>query len=84
MNYRLDDCGLIPKRGKRFFSSHRIQIDFWPTQPPIQWVLGAFSSGVKWLGYKDGHSPPSNVEVKNGGAILPLPPYIFMVWCLIN
>jgi hypothetical protein len=23
-----------------------------PTQPPIQWVLGALSPGVKWLGHK--------------------------------
>jgi hypothetical protein len=29
------------------------------------------------------HSPPCG-DVKNGGAILPLPPYVFMAWCLIN
>jgi hypothetical protein len=31
-----------------------------PTQPPIQWVPGALSLGVKLT-----HSPPSCVEVKN-------------------
>jgi hypothetical protein len=35
-----------------------------PTQPPIQFVLGAFSLGVKWPGREADHSPPSSVEVK--------------------
>jgi hypothetical protein len=24
--------------------------DLGPTQPPVQWILGALSSGFKWLG----------------------------------
>jgi hypothetical protein len=44
-----------------------------PTQPPILWVLGALSAGVKWQGCEGGHSPPSNAELKNSGAIPPLP-----------
>jgi hypothetical protein len=35
-----------------------------PTQPPIQWVLGALSLGVKLPGREDDHSPPSSAEVK--------------------
>jgi hypothetical protein len=35
-----------------------------PTQPPIQWVLGALSLGVKRPGHEANHSPPST-EVKN-------------------
>jgi hypothetical protein len=35
-----------------------------PTQPPIQWVPGALSLGVKWPGREADHSPPSNAEVK--------------------
>jgi hypothetical protein len=35
---------------------------------------GALSSGVKRPGHEADHSLPSNVEVKNGGAIPPLPP----------
>jgi hypothetical protein len=38
------------------------------TQPPIQWV-----PGVKRPGHEDDHSPPFAAEVKNGGAIYPLP-----------
>jgi hypothetical protein len=44
-----------------------------PTQPPIQWVLGTLSPGVKWPGREADHSPPSSVEVKSGGAMPPLP-----------
>jgi hypothetical protein len=35
-----------------------------PTQPPIQWVLGALSPGIKRPGREADHSPPSSAEVK--------------------
>jgi len=35
-----------------------------PTQPPILWVLGAFSLGIKQPGCEADHSPPSSAEVK--------------------
>jgi hypothetical protein len=35
-----------------------------PTQPPLQWVPGALSLGVKRPGRETDHSPTSNVEVK--------------------
>jgi hypothetical protein len=35
-----------------------------PTQPPIQWVPGALSLGVKRPGREANHSPPSDAEVK--------------------
>jgi hypothetical protein len=34
------------------------------TQPPIQWVPGSFSLGVKRQVREADHSPPSSVEVK--------------------
>jgi hypothetical protein len=34
------------------------------TQPPIQWVWGALSLGVKRPGCEADHSPPSSAEVK--------------------
>jgi hypothetical protein len=34
------------------------------TQPPIQWVAGALSQGVKQLGHEADHSPPCSAEVK--------------------
>jgi len=36
-----------------------------PTRPPIQWVLGVLSLGVKRPGREADHSPPSSAEVKN-------------------
>jgi hypothetical protein len=44
-----------------------------PTQPPTQWVPGAFSSGVKQQGRQADHLPISSAKVKKGGAIPPLP-----------
>jgi hypothetical protein len=44
-----------------------------PTQPPIQWVPGALSLGVKRPGCEADHSPPSTAEVKVPGVIPPLP-----------
>jgi hypothetical protein len=44
-----------------------------PIQPPIQWVLGALSLGVKRKGREADHLPPSSAEVNNGGDIHPLP-----------
>jgi hypothetical protein len=43
------------------------------TQPPSQWLQGALSLGVKRVKSEADHSPPSSAEVKNGGAIPPLP-----------
>jgi hypothetical protein len=34
------------------------------TQPPIQWIAGALSLGVKRPGREADHSPPSRAEVK--------------------
>jgi len=34
-----------------------------PTQPPIQWVPGVLSLGVKRPGREADHSPPSSAEV---------------------
>jgi hypothetical protein len=35
-----------------------------PTQPPIQWVPGALSVGIKRPGREANYSPPSSAEVK--------------------
>jgi hypothetical protein len=42
-------------------------------QPPIQWVPGALSLGVKRPGSEADHSLPSSAEVKVSGAIPPFP-----------
>jgi hypothetical protein len=45
-----------------------------PTQPPIQWVPGALSLGVKRPGHEADHSPPSSAEVKNAWGYTSTPP----------
>jgi len=49
-----------------------------PTQPPIHWVTGALSLGVKRLGRK--HSPPSSAKVKNALGYTSTSPYAFKEW----
>jgi hypothetical protein len=34
------------------------------TQPPVQWVSGALSLGIKWPWREADHSPPPSAEVK--------------------
>jgi hypothetical protein len=54
-----------------------------PIQPPIQWVPGGLSLGVKWPGHEADHLPPSSAKSRMHGAIPPLPQY-FMMWCLVK
>jgi hypothetical protein len=44
-----------------------------PIQPPIQWVRGALSQGVKRPGCEPGLSLPSSAEVKTDVVVSPLP-----------
>jgi hypothetical protein len=48
------------------------------TQPLIQWVPGALSSGVKRPGREADHSSPTSSEVKNTWIYTSTPPYVFM------
>jgi hypothetical protein len=45
-----------------------------PTQPPMQWVPGALSLGVKRPEREADHSPPSSAEVKNAWSYTSTPP----------
>jgi hypothetical protein len=47
------------------------------TQPPIQWVSGVCSLGVKRPGREPDYSPPSNAEVKNVWSYNSTPPIRF-------
>jgi hypothetical protein len=55
-----------------------------PTQPPIQWVPGALSLGVKRPGLEADHSSPSSADVKNAWSYTFTPQYVFMAWCLVK
>jgi hypothetical protein len=51
-----------------------------PIQPPIPWVPGVLSLGVKRPGREADHSPPSSAEVKNASSYTSAPQYAFMAW----
>jgi hypothetical protein len=55
-----------------------------PTQPPIQWVPGALSLGVKQPVCEPDHSPPSSAEVKNEWSYTSTPQYTFIAWCSVK
>jgi hypothetical protein len=79
--YRLDDRGVgvpSPGRVKNFVFSTSSTPALRSTQPPIQWVSGAPSSGVKRQGREADHSPAASAEVKKRWIYTSTPPYVFM------
>jgi hypothetical protein len=59
---------LIPGRGNDWiFSLHHTAfiLALRPTQPPIQWIAGDFTLGVKRPGHEADLSPPSSAKVKS-------------------
>jgi hypothetical protein len=72
MGYGLEGRDLIPGRGIIFLFSTTFRPALRPTRPPIQWVKGDLSPGVKRQLHEAEHSPPSSAEVKNGEVIPPL------------
>jgi hypothetical protein len=62
--YDLDDRGFDSRQGVGIFIFTASRPDLWPTQPPIQWVLGTLSLGIKRPGREADHSPSSSTEVK--------------------
>jgi hypothetical protein len=69
----LDGQALILSRDKIFLCFTVSRLALGPTQPPIEWVVEAVYPRVKRPGHEADHSPPSSAEVRNDGAIPPLP-----------
>jgi hypothetical protein len=88
LGYGLDDRGSrfrFPAGGLGIFLFATVfRMAMGPTQPPIQWVAGALSLGVKRLRREAGHSPLSSAEVKNAWSYISTPQYVFMAWCLVK
>jgi hypothetical protein len=74
----------FPAGPRDFYLYHCVQTGFGATQHIMQYVRGRFPPGVKRSGRENDHLPPSSVDIKNGEAIPPLPPNIFMERYLIN
>jgi hypothetical protein len=65
--------------GQEFSLHHVVKTPLGPTQPPIQWVSGALSLGVKRPGREPDHPPPTSAEVKKTWVYTSIPPCAFMV-----
>jgi hypothetical protein len=65
----LDSQGSIPSRGRDFSLLHSVQTDSGAHPASYPMDTRALFSGVKWLGHEADHTPPSSVEVMNGGAV---------------
>jgi hypothetical protein len=75
LRYGLDERGLESQKGLGillFTTASRPAVG--PNQPPIQWVLGALSLGIKRDGSETDHSPPSSAEVNNAWSYTSTPP----------
>jgi hypothetical protein len=57
--------GFDSRRGLGIFLFTASRTALGPTQPPIQWVPGAPSLGVKRQRREADHSPPSSAQVRN-------------------
>jgi hypothetical protein len=68
--YGLDD----PEVGVRVLVGSRISTSLGPTHPPVQWVSGALSLGVKQQEREADHSPPPSAEVKKSWIYISTPP----------
>jgi hypothetical protein len=83
--YGLDDPWFDSWRGLGIFlfiTTSRPSLG--PTQPPIQWVPGAVSLGVKRPGHEADLSPPSSAEVKNAWRYSSTPQYALIPWCSVK
>jgi hypothetical protein len=67
-----------PGRVKNFLFSTSSRPALGSNQPPIQWVPGALSPGVKRQVREADHSPPASAEVKKMWMYTSTPPYAFM------
>jgi hypothetical protein len=66
VGYRLDDRGFESRQGLRIFLFTTVSVTaLEPTQPPVQWVPGAISVGVKRPERETDNSPPTSAEVNN-------------------
>jgi hypothetical protein len=77
LGYGLDERGSgvrFPAGAGNFSLHHRVQNGSGAHQPPIQWVPGALSLGVKRPRREADHSPPSSAEVKNAWSYTSTPP----------
>jgi hypothetical protein len=67
------NCHSVPGWGKKLY---------YPPQPSMQCVPEFLSPWIKQARYDSDHSLWFSAEVKNSWSYIPIPPYVFIVWCL--
>jgi hypothetical protein len=82
--YGLDDRGFGSRQGLGIFITTVSRPILGPTQPPVQWVPGALSFGVKRPVREADDSLHLVPRLRMRGAVSPLPQYVFMVWYLVK
>jgi hypothetical protein len=75
---------LSPARVKNFLFPTLSRLALGPTQPPIKWVPGFLTAGVKRPGSESDNSPPTSAEIKKTWTYTFTPPYAFVAQCLIS
>jgi hypothetical protein len=75
IEHRMNDRGSVLGKEKTFFFLPLRPGRFWRSPRALSTGYLGIYPGVKRLRRESDHSPPSSVEVKNGGAIPPLPIY---------
>jgi hypothetical protein len=73
-----------PGGGKNFLFFIASRLALGSTRPPIQWVRGPLSLGVKWSVHEVDHLPQTSDEFKKIWLYMSTPPYVFMVYFLIS
>jgi hypothetical protein len=58
----VNELGFDSWQGQNTLFSTLSRLVLGPSQPPVQWVLGALSAGVMQPGYEADHSPPPSTE----------------------
>jgi hypothetical protein len=85
LRYGLEGRGFECRQGLELFLFTTVSRPvLGPTKPPIQWVTGALSLGIKQPVREADHSPPSSAEVKNAWSYTSTHQYNFMAWCSVK
>jgi hypothetical protein len=85
LGYGLDDRGFESRYGLGIFLFTTASISaLGPTQPPVRWIPGVLSVGVKSAGRDADHPPASSAEVEDEWSYNSTPQYPFMAWLSVK